>query len=265
MVQVPVDPSPPDPTVVAALRAAGCVFAEDEAALLVDDRPTEPVLAERVRRRVAGEPIEYVLGWAEFCGHRVLVAPGVFVPRRRSEYLVEVATALLPEDAAPTVVDLCCGTGALGVALGHRRPSAQIHGADVDPVAVACAATNLAAVGGTAHLSDVFEGLPPVLRGALDLIVANAPYVPSEEIAFMPAEARLYEHRVALDGGADGLDLHRRIAAQAAELAPTRRAPGDRDQRAAGRPDRCGHAPGGLHPTTVHDEDRDATVVVGTR
>ena len=206
-----------DPALVAELRAAGCVFAEEEAALLLADRPARAVLDERISRRVGGEPLEYVLGWAEFCGYRVTVIPGVFVPRQRTEFLVELAVQFLDGRAAPLVVDLCCGTGAIGLALGRARPAARIHGADLDPDAVACAATNLATVGGAVYRSDVFDGLPTELRGAVDVIAANAPYVPTDAIALMPTEARLHEHRVALDGGADGLDLHRRIAGQAAD------------------------------------------------
>jgi release factor glutamine methyltransferase len=247
------------------LRAAGSVFAEEEAALLLLDRPARHVLEERVRRRVDGEPLEYVLGWAEFCGQRVAVVPGVFVPRRRTVYLVELAAALLHSSAAPLIVDLCCGTGAIGLALGLRRPAAHIHGADVDPIAVACATTNLARVRGIAHRSDLFDGLPPELRGRTDLIVANAPYVPTEAIALMPAEARLYEHRVALDGGSDGLDLHRRIAAQAADwLRPGGHLLIETSEQQADRTAQAMRG-GRLHATTQHDDRRDATVVIGTR
>jgi len=259
---VPTD-LPPDPAVVATLRAGGCVFAEDEAALLLLDRPAPATLDERVRRRVDGEPIEYVLGWAEFCGHRVTVVPGVFVPRRRTEFLVELAAAVLEEHAAPVVVDLCCGSGAIGMALGHSRPAAGIHGADIDPVAVACAAVNLAAVGGTAYLSDLVAGLPPGLRGAVDMIVANAPYVPTDAIALMPAEARLHEHRVALDGGADGLDLHRRIAGQVADwLCPGGRLLIETSEEQADQTAAAVRG-AGLSARIEHDEDRESTVVIG--
>ena len=261
---VSTDP-PPDPAVVATLRAAGCVFAEEEAALMLRDSPARSVLDGRVRRRVDGEPLEYVLGWAEFCGHRVMVVPGVFVPRRRTEFLVESAVAVLEDSPAPLVVDLCCGTGAIGLALGLSRPDAQVNGADIDPVAVACAATNLAAVRGTAYLSDLFDGLPTELRGRTDLIVANAPYVPTDAIPLMPAEARLHEHRVALDGGSDGLALHRRIAAQAADWLR----PGGHlvIETSAEQADRTAAAmrDGGLHVTTQQDDERDATVVIGRR
>lgn len=196
------------------LRAAGCVYAEEEAALLRAEAAGERLEA-LVRRRVAGEPLEQVLGWAELAGARVRLQPGVFVPRRRTAALVELADPPL----GGLVVDLCCGSGAVGAALAARRPDLEVHAADLDPVAVTCARTNLPAE--RVHEGDLYDALPRRLRGRVDLLVVNAPYVPTDEVALMPAEAREHEHRVALDGGADGLDLHRRVAAGAAAwLAP---------------------------------------------
>jgi len=202
----------PDPEIVAVLRAAGCVFAEEEALLLraatVDDDQLERLLA----RRVVGEPLEQVLGWAEFCGQRIAVAPGVFVPRRRTEVLVERAVEILGSSTRPVVVDLCCGTGAIGVAIAGRF-EVELHAADLDPDAVACARRNVAM--GEVHEGDLYDALPVDLQGRVDLLAVNAPYVPTEEIRLMPPEARLHEHHVALDGGGDGIDVHRRVAAGA--------------------------------------------------
>lgn len=199
----------PDPRLVATLRAAGCVFAEDEAALIEAESPDPGTRAGMVARRVAGEPLEQVLGWAEFDGLRVRVLPGVFVPRRRTVALVEAAAELVR--AGSVVVDLCCGTGALGAALAARQPGLELHAADLDPAAVACARTNLP--GGRVHEGDLYDALPGELAGRVDVLLVNAPYVPTDEIALMPPEARDHEHRIALDGGADGLDVHRRVAA----------------------------------------------------
>jgi release factor glutamine methyltransferase len=222
-----------DSMLVARLRAAGCVFAEEEAAILSATAASPAELDAMVARRVAGEPLEQVVGWAEFAGLRVCVDPGVFVPRRRSEFLVEVALQLAggPDGTVPrVVVDLCCGTGALGLAvavkLGAAAANAQLggvelHAADLDPAAVACARRNVAPVGGHVYAGDLFTALPDSLRGRADVLTCNAPYVPTTEIAFMPAEARDHEALMALDGGADGLAILRRAATEAgAWLAP---------------------------------------------
>ncbi|MFG2143437.1 putative protein N(5)-glutamine methyltransferase [Streptomyces sp. NPDC048696] len=209
----------PHSTVVTRLRAAGCVFAEDEAELLLATARTPTELDAMVRRRAEGLPLEHVLGWAEFRGVRVEVDPTVFVPRRRTEFLVEQAVALAGPGAV--VVDLCCGSGALGAALVAGIGRAELYAADIDPAAVACARRNVAAAGGRVYQGDLFEPLPAALRGRVDILLANVPYVPTEEIALLPSEARVHEARVALDGGSDGLDVLRRVTAEAAEwLAP---------------------------------------------
>ena len=195
-------------TTVERLRAAGCVFAEEEAALLEEAATGPAHLEELVAQRVGGLPLEHVVGWALFCGHRIVVTRGVFVPRHRTELLVDLATDLEPA----TAVDLCCGSGAVGTVLAHRLPEATVYAADIDPAAVACARRNLANV----FEGDLFDALPPHLRGHIDVVVANVPYVPTDDIRFMPPEARDHEARVALDGGEDGLDVLRRVAAQAA-------------------------------------------------
>ncbi|MFF4116492.1 putative protein N(5)-glutamine methyltransferase [Streptomyces sp. NPDC001714] len=209
----------PTSAVVSALRAAGCVFAEDEAELILATARTPDELAAMVDRRAAGRPLEHVLGWAEFHGLRVLVEPGVFVPRRRTEFLVDQALAQAP--GASVVVDLCCGSGAVGAALAAALGDVELHAADIDPAAVGCAGRNIAPYGGHAHVGDLFDALPAVLRGRTGILAANVPYVPSDEVGLLPAEAREHEPLVALDGGGDGLDVLRRVAAGAREwLAP---------------------------------------------
>jgi len=125
-------PSLPEPAsdIVTRLRAAGCVFAEDEARLLLSAARTPADLAAMLDRRIAGLPLEQVLGWAEFCGLRVAVDPGVFVPRRRTEFLVHEAVALLRPGAV--VVDLCCGTGA-GLDVLTRACRSSVTGVDFTP------------------------------------------------------------------------------------------------------------------------------------
>ncbi|MFE8955241.1 putative protein N(5)-glutamine methyltransferase [Streptomyces althioticus] len=200
--------------VAATLRVAGCVFAEDEADLILAAANGDPGAVEGMAaRRAAGLPLELVVGWAEFAGLRIFVEPGVFVPRRRTEFLVEQALTLAPD--ASVVVDLCCGSGAVGAALTVALGAADLHAADIDPAAVRCARRNVASLGGHVHQGDLFDALPARLRGRVDVLAANVPYVPSDEIALLPAEARDHEPRVALDGGADGLDILRRVAAEA--------------------------------------------------
>ncbi|GGU16190.1 putative protein N(5)-glutamine methyltransferase [Streptomyces coeruleorubidus] len=214
----PVPPSSLD-SVVVALRAAGCVFAEDEAELILATAGTPAEVAAMVERRVAGLPLELVVGWAEFRGLRITVAPGVFVPRRRTEFLVEQALARAP--GAGVVVDLCCGSGAVGAALAAGLGRVELHAADIDPAAVRCARGNVAAAGGHVHQGDLFDALPGDLRGRVGVLAANVPYVPSDEIGLLPLEARAHEPLVALDGGADGLGVLRRVAAEAPRwLAP---------------------------------------------
>ena len=259
---VPPPLSPLD-AVVTRLRAAGCVFAEDEAELLDSTARTPAELTAMVDRRVAGLPLEHVLGWAGFHGLRIAVDAGVFVPRRRTEFLVEQALAVAPP--AAVVVDLCCGSGALGAALAAALGEVELYAADIDPAAVRCARRNLEAAGGRVYEGDLFAPLPAGLRGRVDVLLANVPYVPTGEIGLLPAEARLYEALVALDGGSDGLDVLRRVAAEAAGwLAPGGHLLFETSARqvpaAVATVTR-----GGLAARVAECEERHATVVVATR
>jgi len=202
-----------DLAVVTRLRAGGCVFAEEEAELLASAAGSPAELDALVARRVAGEPLEQVVGWASFSALRIGVDPGVFVPRRRSEFLVSVAASLA--GVGSVIVDLCCGTGALGLAVREALGAGELHAADVDLAAVACARRNVEPAGGRVYAGDLFEALPGFLRGRVDVLICNAPYVPSAEVEFLPAEAREHEAAVALDGGTDGLAVLRRVASAA--------------------------------------------------
>nr|WP_242422558.1 MULTISPECIES: putative protein N(5)-glutamine methyltransferase [Frankia] len=210
------------PHVVRRLRAAGCVFAEDEARLLVGAARTAAELAAMVDCRVAGKPLEHILGWVQFCGLKIAVEAGVFVPRRRTEFLVRQALDQAGGRPGEVVVDLCCGSGAVAAALLAALPDAEVHAADIEPAAVRCARRNVVAGGGLVHEGDLFAALPRSLRGRVDLLVVNAPYVPTDAIGLMPPEAREHEPRLSLDGGKDGLDVLRRVVA----VAPSWLAPG---------------------------------------
>ena len=268
------DPPAPLPTVstrrtvVMRLRAAGCVFAEEEARLLAEAAATPDHLDELVEQRVSGLPLEHLLGWAEFCGLRIEVAAGVFVPRRRTEFLVREAARLLGESGgagrAPVVVDLCCGSGAVGAALAVLAGPVELHASDVDQAAVKCAARNIVPLGGEVHHGDLYEPLPARLRGRVDVLAVNAPYVPTAEIGTMPQEARLHEPRVSLDGGEDGLQVQRLVAA----AAPQWLAPGgclliETSRRQAPRTVDL-FIRSGLTARVASSGELDATVVIGT-
>jgi release factor glutamine methyltransferase len=208
-------------TLAERLRAAGCVFAEGEADLLLTAATTPDHLEQMVRQRVHGVPLEQILGWAEFGGLRIAVEPGVFVPRRRTELILRQALVLAPPQ--PVVVELCCGSAALALAVASTLDQVELCVSDIDPAAVRCARHNLADLPGSVDVleGDLYEALPHSLAGRVDLLLANAPYVPTGSLELLPPEARLYEPRLALDGGVDGLDLLRRIIADARHwLAP---------------------------------------------
>ncbi len=346
--------SPDIDDLVPRLRAAGCVFAEDEAALLVEAATSSSELDALVAQRVSGTPLEHLLGWAEFRGLRVAVAPGVFVPRQRTGFLVEQAVSLVALDSvvpgrlsgvtgqsrtenpsatrqdrtgnsstarrnraesndvdnvaagrgtatntsgrvaerhtgaprldgsatgcgdgpdtlhrAYVVVDMCCGCGALGLAtateLSARGIPVELVASDVDPAAVAGARRNLAPLGASVYQGDLFAPLPSNLAGHVDILLANVPYVPTDGIAEMPPEARDYEPHTALDGGPDGLDIFRRVAAAAPHwLAPGGRllVESSREQLPAAT-EILTHQR--LTPTIAESDELYATIVIGTR
>jgi release factor glutamine methyltransferase len=261
---MPLPPSALSPSVIVTrLRAAGCVFAEDEAELLIAEARTSAQLADMVERRVSGLPLEYILGWVEFCGLRIVVEPGVFVPRHRTEFLVHEAAALTKPGAV--VLDLCCGSGALGVALAAAVDGIELYAADIESAAVACARRNLAAIDGQVFEGDLFEPLPATLRGRIDILMCNTPYVPTDAIGMMPPEARDYEPHVTLDGGADGLDVQRRVAASAQQwLAPGGHILVETSEEQAPQTVAI-FARNGLVPRIASSEELYATVVIGTR
>ena len=254
------DPVPDPAGLVARLRAAGCVFAEEEAALLLEAAGSSVELERLAAARVTGVPIEQLLGWVDFCDLRIAVEPGVFVPRRRTALLVEEAARLLAP--ADVVLDLCCGTGAIGAALLAAVPGIVLHAADVEPAAVACARRNLPTA--EVHQGDLFAALPETLRGQIDVVACNAPYVPTDAITLMPPEARDHELRVTLDGGVDGLAVLRRMVAEA----PSWLAPGGAVLFEVGARQLSAAeailAEGGFTPRSASDPEIGATAVVGS-
>jgi release factor glutamine methyltransferase len=192
------------------LVAAGCVAAAEEAAEILAAGPDDATLETWLRRRENGEPLAWITGRMVFCGRTVAVAPGVYVPRLQSEELARRAARLLA-GGQPRAVDLCTGAGAVAAHLAAEVPTAAVIAVEVDAVAVACARRNgvlaLRADLGGALRSHVF-----------DVVTAVAPYVPTAELRFLPADVQRHEPRLALDGGADGLDVVRRVVEAGAWL-----------------------------------------------
>jgi release factor glutamine methyltransferase len=176
--------------------------------------------------------------------------------------MVREAVRLLGPVARPVAVDLCCGSGAVGAALLAAVPGLEVHAADVDPVAVRCARRNLPP--GSVHAGDLYDALPASLRGRVHVLAANTPYVPTGAIATMPPEARYHEPAVALDGGPDGLDVARRVAA----AAPGWLVPGGTlaVEASRGQASRLAEvfSSCGLEPQVVREDDLEATLVLGT-
>jgi len=198
------------PTVIDRLMAAGCVAANEEAEELVAAAPDRPTLEAWIRRREQGEPLAWITGTLQFCGHTLRVEPGVYVPRLQSEELARRAAALLGPNGG-RAADLCTGAGAIAVHLTTEAPMATVIGVDIDFRAVVCARRN----GVLALVADLGQ---PLGSREFDVVTAVAPYVPTGALRLLPADVQRYEPRFALDGGADGLDLVRRIVASAARL-----------------------------------------------
>ena len=200
----------PSAAAVVRLRAAGCIAPEDEARELLAAAPGDGVPEEWIARREQGEPLAWITGSTEFCGRRIHIAPGVYVPRVQTEELARRAAALLPPGGR--AADLCTGSGAIAGHLQAEDPSASVVGVDVDPRAVACAGSN----GVHAVLGDLDGALGP--DHAFDLVTCVPPYVPTAELGHLPADVQRYESSLALDGGPDGLDVARRVVETASRL-----------------------------------------------
>ncbi len=197
----------------ATLRRAGCVAADEEATELIDATGGDTRrLRSLVDRRCEGEPLAWLVGSLTFCGQRVVVHPGVYVPRWQSEPLALEAAARLPRDGL--AVDLCTGSGAIAVVLHRLRPQARVLASDLDPLAVACARAN----GVEAFVGDLSAGMPGEVRGQADVVTAVVPYVPTGALRLLPRDVTAYEPRAALDGGPDGTRLLVRVAREATAL-----------------------------------------------
>jgi release factor glutamine methyltransferase len=204
------------------LAAAGCVSAAAEADWLLEEAADPEALRAMVARRVAGEPLQYVIGWAPFGRLRLAVGPGVFVPRPETETLADRAAARLRARPLPRVaVDLCTGSGAIACFLAAEAPGTRVLATELDPGALAWARPNAERFGVELLAGDLDAPLPAELAGRVDVLCANVPYVPTGAIATLPTDVRDHEPLLSLDGGPDGLDVLRRLAGRAGHwLAP---------------------------------------------
>lgn len=220
------------------------LFLDAERPLTADERA---VLRDWTRRRGAGEPLQYITGEAAFRHIAVKVRPGVLIPRPETEVLVSEALALLPaaekpqdaldrevlqqladageieapaevgkpNDGVLLVADICTGSGCIACSVAYEHPRTQVMATDISPNAVALARENVAALNLEERVQvvqcDLGGGVDERLMGAFDLVVSNPPYVPTDVLAQLPQEVSQHEPALALDGGADGLDVFRRL------------------------------------------------------
>jgi release factor glutamine methyltransferase len=247
------------PSLVQQLAAGGCVAPEEEAEELVRAAADgSRALEDLVARRLRGEPLAWITGFVHFCGLRVEVDPGVYVPRPHTEALAYRAASLLPP--AGIGVDLCTGSGAVAAVLSAGAREATVLGTDVDPAAVSCARRN----GVRALLGSLDEPLPRSIRGRVDVMTAVVPYVPAEELHLLPRDVLAHEPRRALDGGPGGITFLQQVARLSAGwLAPggsvLLELGGDQADPIAGTMEGAG-----LSDIRVHrDEDGDPRAIEG--
>jgi len=175
-----------------------------------------------VRRRAGGEPLQQILGETEFYSRTFKVESGVFIPRPETERLIEACTEILaPGDrnlVAPLAVEVGCGTGIIGITLALELPRLTVHATDVNPLAVDLAARNAHLLGCDVRMSfhqgNRLAPVPAHLKGTVDLLVSNPPYIPTDEIPDLSAEVADHDPREALDGGQDGLNVYRALASE---------------------------------------------------
>lgn len=198
------------------------LYAYYDRPLSMDERD---VLRAAVRRRAVGEPLQYVTGEVAFRHIVVKVEPGVLIPRPETEMLVEAGfpavDAAIGERGEARVLDLCTGSGNIALSIAQERLDASVIATDISPVAVKVATRNADALGLGERVRvvecDLAEGLDDA-ESAFDLVISNPPYIPSAELSELPEEVIGFEPALALDGGADGLDVFRRILAEAQTL-----------------------------------------------
>jgi len=210
-----------DRGLVDRLRRSGSVFAKDELSALRSAHSDADGLEQAVLARERGALVEHLVGSVDFLGLELAISAGVFVPRSRTEPLVQAATARLRthvgDGGRATVLDLGCGTGAFAAVLAQSAPAARVLASDSSSSAVECALANGARYGFEVLTSDWCRQLPTTLRGEVDLVVTYLPHVPTPALAALPRDALEQEGRPSFDGGPDGLDGLRSVLAQLPE------------------------------------------------
>ena len=200
-----------------AAKATGKSVSEflRDARLYVGDDTFENQMNDMMRRRLEGEPVAYITGQWEFYGLPLIITEDVLIPRDDTEVLVNEAIELLKAKGANTrVLDLCCGSGCIGLSIAHTIRSAKIVMADISAKALSVARQNAMLNNLTKNTTcleaDAMES-PPMLFGRFDLIVCNPPYIPTKDVEELDISVKDYEPHVALDGGEDGLDFYQAI------------------------------------------------------
>ena len=186
-----------------------------EAQWIVESAPDETAALEYAERRSRGEPLQYLLGTAQFRHLELSVGPGVFIPRPETELVAEKAMDLLPQNG--TLVDLGTGSGAIALSVADERPDATVFATEADPGAFPWAIRNRDRLFPSVEMfqGDLFENLPERLRGEIDVVVSNPPYVASKKRESLPVDVRDHEPETALYGGATGMDVTERLARDA--------------------------------------------------
>jgi release factor glutamine methyltransferase len=199
------------------IETAAGVRASDVVLLESPDDDLRALALEMAHRRAAGEPLQYVTGIAGFRRLDLHVGPGVFIPRPETETVAEIAMSFLP--SMGLAVDIGAGSGAIALSIADERPDARVLATEISDEAIEWLTYNVAETGLQVDVmrGDLFSPLPEQLRGRVDVIVSNPPYVPKDDAHLLPVDVGAHEPPVALFAGQTGLDVLIRLTAESHE------------------------------------------------